>query len=82
MEVEDNGAGIPDEARERLFEARFTTKGGRVGFGLGLGLPISRTIVRQHGGEITFTTGSGGTVFTVDLPLSPPSEFLSDRTDP
>ncbi|MFC7336643.1 ATP-binding protein [Haloferula chungangensis] len=72
VEVEDNGVGIREEDRERLFEARFTTRKGRVEFGLGLGLPISRNIVLQHGGEIRFESQPGRTVFTVDLPENPP----------
>jgi signal transduction histidine kinase len=71
VEIEDSGPGIPPEARDRLFEARFTTKDHRVEFGLGLGLPIVRSIVRQHGGDITFTSEPGRTVFTVELPASP-----------
>lgn len=72
VEVEDNGVGIKDEDREHLFEARFTTRSGRVEFGLGLGLPISRNIIRQHGGDIRFDSEPGRTVFTVDLPENPP----------
>ena len=73
VEVEDNGVGIPEEARDHLFEARFTTRSGRVEFGLGLGLPISRNIIQQHGGDIRFESQSGRTVFTVDLPDTPPN---------
>jgi signal transduction histidine kinase/CheY-like chemotaxis protein len=72
LEVEDNGRGIPDEARDHLFEARFTTRSGRVEFGLGLGLPISRNIIHQHGGDISFESRPGKTVFTVNLPVVPP----------
>ncbi|MGB6219536.1 ATP-binding protein [Haloferula sp.] len=72
VEVEDNGVGVPEEAKPHLFEARFTTRSGRVEFGLGLGLPISRNIIRQHGGDIFFESKSGRTVFTVDLPEKPP----------
>ncbi|MEM9237259.1 MAG: ATP-binding protein [Verrucomicrobiota bacterium] len=72
IEIEDNGGGIPEEIQDRLFEARFTTRSGRVEFGLGLGLPISRNIIRQHGGDIRFESAPGRTVFTVDLPKTPP----------
>jgi len=71
VEVEDNGPGIPEEARERLWESRFTTRAGRVEFGLGFGLPIVRTLVRQHGGDIDFDSKPGRTVFTVELPECP-----------
>ncbi len=72
IEIEDHGRGIPEEIADRLFETRFTTKGGRIEFGLGLGLPIARNLIRQHGGDIHFTSRPGLTVFTIDLPLSPP----------
>lgn len=72
VEVEDNGVGVPEEAKPHLFEARFTTRSGRVEFGLGLGLPISRNIIRQHGGDIEFESKPGRTVFIVNLPEKAP----------
>jgi two-component system NtrC family sensor kinase len=71
VEVEDNGPGISPEAQERLWDMRFTTREGRVEFGLGLGLPIVRSLVHQHRGRIRFETEAGRTVFTVDLPECP-----------
>ena len=67
--IADSGPGIPDSTLEHIFEPRFTTKSGRVHYGMGLGLPISRTIVERHGGTITLDSHPGGTVATVDLPL-------------
>jgi PAS domain S-box-containing protein len=66
IEVTDNGAGIAPENRERLFESFFTTKSG----GMGLGLPISRSIVETHGGTIGVEnrSGEGGACFTISLP--------------
>lgn len=75
--VEDNGPGIPAEVQGRLFEHRFTTRGGRVEFGLGLGLPISRMIVENHGGHLSFESAPGRTVFLVELPPHPPHPPLS-----
>lgn len=72
IEVEDNGRGIPVEAQPHIFSPRFTTKGGRVEFGLGLGLPICKTVVDRHGGSIAFTSEPGRTVFAVSLPIIPP----------
>ncbi len=72
VEIEDNGHGIPPEAQPHVFSPRFTTKSGRVEFGLGLGLPICKTIVERHGGRISFDSRAGRTVFTVTLPLIPP----------
>lgn len=67
----DNGPGIAPKHQERIFEARFTTREGRVEFGLGLGLPICKNIVARHGGSITVESRPGRTVFTVTLPASP-----------
>ena len=62
----DTGAGIaPDEA-ERLFEAFYSTKE----LGLGLGLYVSRNIVREHGGWIEVESTGEGSTFTVWLPQS------------
>nr|WP_240896026.1 ATP-binding protein [Kineococcus siccus] len=69
VEVADDGPGIPPEARPRVFEAFFTTKGP--GAGSGLGLDSSRRIVEdRHHGSIGFTTGPAGTTFAVELPVA------------
>jgi len=66
--VEDNGPGIPDEIREKIFEPYFTTKGK--GKGTGLGMPIVRNIVQAHKGELLLNTKVGkGTRFEILLPL-------------
>ncbi|PLS68149.1 MAG: hybrid sensor histidine kinase/response regulator [Cyanobacteria bacterium M5B4] len=69
IHIKDNGPGIPDRVKERIFEPSFTTKA--VGKGTGLGLSISRKIVEeQHQGKITCTSVVGeGTEFTIELPL-------------
>ncbi len=69
IQIRDNGPGIPDQVKERIFEPSFTTKG--VGKGTGLGLSISRRIVEeQHQGKIFCTSTPGeGTEFTIELPL-------------
>jgi len=70
IEVHDSGRGIPDSAREFVFDAFFTTK--PVGAGTGLGLSISRNIIQAHGGEISFESTPGlGTTFRVALPPAP-----------
>ena len=65
--VTDNGDGIPDAIREKIFRPNFTTKST----GMGLGLAITKNIVDNSGGDISFATEVGrGTTFTVVLPLS------------
>jgi PAS domain S-box-containing protein len=68
--IADNGPGIPENARARIFQAFFTTK---VSKGTGLGLWISQAIIRKYGGSIRMRTSSAprrttGTVFRVCLP--------------
>jgi signal transduction histidine kinase len=66
IRVADNGPGIPEDIRERIFDPLFSTKS----FGVGLGLPLVRQIIDQHGGEITVDTALGeGTTVTLLLPL-------------
>jgi polar amino acid transport system substrate-binding protein len=69
IEVEDNGAGMPDEVRRRIFEPFFTTKG--VGIGTGLGLSVSYFIITEnHGGSMEVRSKPGrGTTFIIRLPL-------------
>lgn len=67
MDVRDNGRGISPAIADRVFEPFFTTKPR--GEGTGLGLSIAHTIVRGHGGVITFDSKPGeGTTFHVLLP--------------
>jgi PAS domain S-box-containing protein len=62
--VSDNGTGIPDDVREKLFEPFVTSKQK----GTGLGLAITKRIVTAHQGSIAVNTFPGGTVFHVYLP--------------
>ena len=67
VEVEDNGPGVPEELRAKIFQPFFSTKGDQ---GNGLGLWISSEIVRVHGGTLTVHEGSwGGALFRVALPI-------------
>ena len=67
--VEDNGGGIPEEIRHRVFESYFTTK--PAGVGTGIGLSISKSIVERHKGRVWFEPASpSGARFLVELPLA------------
>ena len=66
--VDDTGPGIPQDLRERVIEPFFTTK--PVGQGTGLGLSITYSIVKKHGGTLTFREAAGGgTSVSIRFPL-------------
>jgi signal transduction histidine kinase len=67
VSVADTGPGIPDEHQGRIFEPFFSTR--PMGEGAGVGLDVSRRLARRNGGDITFRSRPGETVFTVELPL-------------
>jgi signal transduction histidine kinase len=70
-QVRDNGCGMEEETRKKIFQIFFSTKGSR---GTGLGLMIAKKIVDEHGGVIDVSSQKGnGTVFTVKLPEKRPS---------
>ncbi len=63
--VSDDGAGVPEAARAKLFSPFFTTRPA----GTGLGLAIVRNVAHAHGGTVTYTdTPGGGATFTLRLP--------------
>jgi two-component system NtrC family sensor kinase len=69
ISVEDNGNGIPQGVKDKIFQPFFTTK--PTGQGTGLGLSLSYDIVKAHGGELKVTTQEGeGSQFTIYLPLN------------
>jgi two-component system, NtrC family, sensor kinase len=68
IDVSDTGSGITAEVQPHIFDTYYTTK--PAGEGTGLGLPIAKSIVGEHGGEITFKTEVGkGSTFSVHLPV-------------
>ena len=72
LRVADDGPGVPDDLRERIFEPLFTTKAA--GEGTGLGLALSHRILAAHGGSIELeppVAGNGGATFRLELPLAP-----------
>jgi signal transduction histidine kinase len=64
--VQDDGPGVPEALRERIFEPFFSTK--PVGRGTGLGLAVTRDLVRAHGGRLELESRPGDTRFRVRLP--------------
>lgn len=70
ISIKDNGNGIPEELKDKIFLPFFTTK--PTGQGTGLGLSISYDIVKSHGGDIQMKSQSGiGTEFVITLPAKP-----------
>jgi two-component system nitrogen regulation sensor histidine kinase GlnL len=65
IEISDNGPGIPENMRERVFQPLIS---GREG-GSGLGLTIAHNFITQHRGAITFDSVPGRTSFTLLLPV-------------
>ena len=66
IQVSDNGTGIPESVRGKLFQPFFTTKE----MGTGLGLSITMGIIEAHGGLISFSSREGvGSTFTISLPV-------------
>jgi len=69
LEVADNGPGVPDSLRRKIFEPFFSTKGTQ---GTGLGLAVTRKLILEHGGEIEIDRSpEGGALFRIRLPKAP-----------
>jgi signal transduction histidine kinase len=76
--IKDNGTGIPDSVKEKIFNPFFTTK--PAGEGTGLGLSLSHDIVvKQHGGAIDVESEPGSTTFIIRLPRADPGAVLKPR---
>ena len=69
ISIADNGEGMDEETKQRLFENFYTTK--PAGQGTGLGMSITRDIIEnKHGGRLTFESTKGeGTNFTLTIPI-------------
>jgi signal transduction histidine kinase len=65
--VRDDGPGVPNDVRGRIFEALFTTKAK----GNGLGLALCRRIAEAHGGTVTLEPSDGGAAFRIAIPDAP-----------
>lgn len=82
LKFSDNGMGMPDDVRTKIFEPFFSTKGAH---GTGLGLSVSHSIIERHEGSISVESQPGsGTTFTIDLPAALPelpADDLEIQTD-
>jgi signal transduction histidine kinase len=67
--LEDDGPGIPESERERIFDV-YVTKADDESSGIGLGLPLSRRLARLLGGELRVVAHGGGGCFTLELPAT------------
>ena len=75
LQFSDNGMGMPDDVRQKIFEPFFSTKGAH---GTGLGLSVSYSIIERHEGSISVESQHGtGTTFTIDLPAALPDSSLA-----
>jgi two-component system, OmpR family, sensor histidine kinase SenX3 len=73
LSIKDEGAGIPADQIERVFDRFYRVDEGRTrdAGGAGLGLAIAKLAVETHGGEISLTSQQpGGSIFTIRLPLA------------
>jgi signal transduction histidine kinase len=73
LTVEDDGPGVPEDLRDRVFE-RFVRGNGDRGSSSGLGLSIVRAVAESHGGTVTLEDAEPGARFVVRLPAAPASE--------
>ena len=65
LQVEDNGPGVPDDLRERIFQPLVSGRDG----GTGLGLALAQTFVQQHGGTIEYQSAAAGACFKLLIPV-------------
>jgi signal transduction histidine kinase len=74
--VHDTGRGVPENVKNRIFEPFVTTRPD----GTGLGLPITRKYVEDHGGTLDFSTSPEGSCFSITIPMNTPErEWSHDR---
>ena len=79
IDISDNGTGIPEEIKDKIFELYFTTKRD----GGGVGLSVCKNIIKAHDGQIEFESEKGkGTTFYINLPVKDPTTIRSTRIKP
>ena len=68
IKIKDTGSGMDENTKAKIFKSGFTTK--KIGIGTGLGLMISKDIIKKHNGDISFTSNIGvGTEFKISIPI-------------
>ena len=77
VQVTDNGTGIPENIRDKIFDRFFTTKDRDMG--TGIGLDISKELIEAHRGYLWFETSPNGTSFYIELPVHLPREGRSQK---
>jgi signal transduction histidine kinase len=78
LHFSDNGMGMPEDVRQKIFEPFFSTKGAH---GTGLGLSVSYSIIERHSGLISVVSEPGsGTNFTIDLPAIAAEDDVDDSS--
>lgn len=84
IDVADDGPGIPEREREKVFDPFYRVRDDDRGSGAGLGLSICRSILRTHGGDITAHAGADGrgAILRIRLPIvrSQPAGYDDERT--
>lgn len=79
VHIRDTGVGIPPEHLEKIFNLYFSTTPS----GTGLGLPMARKIIEEHGGTLTVTSAAGrGSTFTIHLPMLDARSVPHDDRNP
>ena len=80
--VADDGPGIPEDSRERIFERFGRADTGRGIAGSGLGLPIVAAIARAHGGHVSLDTSEAGSRFGIVVPIAADAPTAPPAADP
>jgi len=75
IDVRDEGSGIPEEVRDKIYNLYFSTKKG----GTGIGLAMTYKVMQLHNGSIGFESSPRGTAFTLRLPLLEPADEAAMR---
>ena len=80
LKIKDNGPGMPEHVRRRIFEPLFTTKD--VSTGTGIGLALCHRIIKSHGGKMKVESKEGeGTSFVIRFPVSTTASTAEETTD-